>query len=351
MRKIFTFLLVSLLHFYAFAGAGIFEYYLDTNLANYGNYSKGNAFSGTIASNLDLNSSTLFIDLSGVKTFQDNGDNVSSAAINYRVYKSTATPGGFSSQLLPQYGSQVVNNKEWQNNANIDLVQGITEVGTYIVEVYFTAEGNFNGGTFQLNFPSAGTLLSASFSVSAILPVVFSSIKVEKLDNKNIIKWQTHSEHNHSHYEIQRSIDGLDWISIGRADGLENRTALKNYQYIDIHPEIGINYYRIKQVDIDGTTSYSKTVSALYQDLASEDVLFSNPIIGNTLELQINNESVDRILVIDQLGRKLIDKAMKADDLNSKISLPFENHPKGIYILAIQDKNGKIISRKNILKL
>jgi hypothetical protein len=118
-----------------------------------------------------------------------------------------------------------------------------------------------------------------------------------------------------------------------------------------MNPLFGINYYRIKQVDIDGTTSYSKTVSVLYQYLASEVILFSNPIFGNTLELQINNEAVDKILVIDQLGRKLIDKYLKADDINSIISLPFDNHPKGIYILAIQDKNGKILSRKNILKL
>ncbi len=68
----------------------------------------------------------------------------------------------------------------------------------------------------------------------------------------NLLKWSTASEHNSDYFQVERSIDGEYWTSVGIKSAAINSNQIINYSFIDSFKEFKINYYRLKQVDADG---------------------------------------------------------------------------------------------------
>ena len=68
----------------------------------------------------------------------------------------------------------------------------------------------------------------------------------------NLLKWSTASEHNSDYFQVERSIDGEYWTSVGIKSAAINSNQIINYSFIDSFKEFKINYYRLKQVDTDG---------------------------------------------------------------------------------------------------
>ena len=70
------------------------------------------------------------------------------------------------------------------------------------------------------------------------------------------LKWSTASETNNRGFEIQHSMDGENWGNLGFVEGIGNSVALINYNYTHEEPRVGINYYRLKQIDLDGKVEF-----------------------------------------------------------------------------------------------
>lgn len=78
----------------------------------------------------------------------------------------------------------------------------------------------------------------------------------------NVIKWGTLTELNNSHFNLERSEDGLNWYSIDRIVGFGNSYQKIDYEFKDFTYVIGkINYYRLKQFDYNGDYEYSNIIS------------------------------------------------------------------------------------------
>lgn len=90
------------------------------------------------------------------------------------------------------------------------------------------------------------------------LPIILSDFTVKKVNDKSIIKWTTLTEINNDYFIIERSTDGKRFEEINKTKGSGNSNQTINYQFVDYRPKEGINYYRLKQVDFDGTYSYSE---------------------------------------------------------------------------------------------
>ena len=108
-------------------------------------------------------------------------------------------------------------------------------------------------GTFSQNIFD---LSSCSLPMNP-LPVHFTSITADaNLKGEVSVRWNVVQGINTNRYYIQRSNDGLHWsdVSIVQSNNVED---LVEYSYVDMHPMGGINYYRVKEVDIDGTSYYS----------------------------------------------------------------------------------------------
>ncbi|MBW7466343.1 hypothetical protein ABID22_000788 [Pontibacter aydingkolensis] len=95
------------------------------------------------------------------------------------------------------------------------------------------------------------------------LPVELLRFSANSLNNGNVLlTWETASEVNNAYFIIERSTDGQSYAAIGKVDGKGNSNNLQKYMHKDVILSSGIYYYRLKQVDLDGSFIYSKIVAA-----------------------------------------------------------------------------------------
>ena len=108
--------------------------------------------------------------------------------------------------------------------------------------------------------------------VNGVLPVSLISFNVTKTEYGHMLKWQTATEVNNDYFSIQRSINGIDFEEIGVVKGNGNSSDLLSYDYEDLYPNTGVNYYRLVQYDFDGQSNLSALVAIT--KVSSEPFIF-----------------------------------------------------------------------------
>jgi len=78
--------------------------------------------------------------------------------------------------------------------------------------------------------------------------------------NQNLLAWATATESNNNYFQLERSINGVEFITLGKIPGAGTSLETKQYKYVDTKPESGLNYYRLTQVDYDGTATQSHII-------------------------------------------------------------------------------------------
>lgn len=131
---------------------------------------------------------------------------------------------------------------------------------------------------------------------NANLPVVLSHFNVINVNNKyNKVTWETLSEINNSHFEIQRSIDGYEWITIKEIEGSNNSNSPISYIYDDESYENIINYYRINQVDFNANNEYFEPVAVDNRTANIDKKIYK---AYNLAGQQINHLSYTGVMII-----------------------------------------------------
>lgn len=166
-----------------------------------------------------------------------------------------------------------------------------------------------------------------------ILPVDFIDFTAEQTLDYNLLQWSTQSEKNNDYFLIERSSNSVDFATIGRIEGVGTTTQLSNYVFNDTAPILGLQYYRLKQVDSDGAFSYSKII-ALERTNQNRLNLYPNPVV-ETLEISVNSDKVGaaNISVFDISGKLLIDQI--ADDFSSVVHLDVMSLQSGSYVVEV----------------
>jgi hypothetical protein len=145
----------------------------------------------------------------------------------------------------------------------------------------------------------------------ASLPVSLLNFN-SRIENKKIrLIWETASELNNDHFEIERSKDGAHFTKIGQVAGKGNSTSLQYYVFYDGQPLPGKIFYRLKQVDINAQGRYSKTVSIVF-DNRRAFIAWPNPVDGSgIIQIQMENEvkGLLKIIVNDLAGREIYSEA------------------------------------------
>lgn len=111
-----------------------------------------------------------------------------------------------------------------------------------------------------LHYASDHLPVFASFSFDTPLPVELVSFSGMRTEEGVKLLWKTATEINNYGFEIERSTNGSDWTKTGFVEGHNNSNSPRYYEYIDKTKEAGKLYYRLKQIDNDGTTEYSNTI-------------------------------------------------------------------------------------------
>ncbi len=128
--------------------------------------------------------------------------------------------------------------------------------GTYVLDVYWEADAS-GGGCSTV----ATTVSSATYTVNVPLPVELISFNAHKIGDAIRLQWATASEQNSDHFEVERSSDLSSWEIIGTLASRGSHAALwQIYSLRDEKPLSDLNYYRLRQVDKDGSRHYSPVV-------------------------------------------------------------------------------------------
>ncbi len=124
-----------------------------------------------------------------------------------------------------------------------------------------------SGRYVRMNGLTRGTTFGYSLFEFQVRDQVILPIKLAHFNGTNegnqysLLEWTTDIEVNNQYFDIERSLDGSHYTAIGRVAGAGNSVTPKEYQWRDSLPVKGVNYYRLKQVDLDGKSSYSNIVS------------------------------------------------------------------------------------------
>jgi hypothetical protein len=226
---------------------------------------------------------------------------------------------------------------------NIESVTGdkflqtmnVSATQTYIIVVDEWSPGA--GGGYSLTFGGTATL------DCTVLPIQLSEFTADFIPNENVVDlfWRTESERDNDHFDIERSIDGVNFEVINTLKGAGTTTYETQYITIDESPITGMNYYRLNQFDTDGNSKYSevRTVNVLddQYDMLS---LFPNPTSGLT-ELIFNSYIKEQVIlnVIGFDGRVIINTPLDVKPGGNRVDLDLSDYPKGVYFVTIQSRD------------
>ena len=173
-------------------------------------------------------------------------------------------------------------------------------------------------------------------AVAGVVPVKLSSFYAVKQNKKVQLYWTTEQEINTRSFIVERSLNGNKWNEIARLDAAGNSSERRNYSATDFDPADAVNYYRLKQVDIDGKFNYSE-IRQVYFSKDNTVALAPNPASDKlTIYFPADSKNV-MISIFDENG-KLVKKLSSAEQI---ISISLKGFAKGIYSVIIR---GEIIN-------
>ncbi|WP_127130186.1 T9SS type A sorting domain-containing protein [Pseudoflavitalea rhizosphaerae] len=210
------------------------------------------------------------------------------------------------------------------------------------VELASPVPGDIAGTGFYLE---ASTTSFSEFSVlqsNASLPVSLTSFNVKLVMDKVVLNWSTAQELENKGFEIERSADGRNFVKIGWVDGNGNSHSTIKYDFTDASPLSGRNYYRLRQVDIDGNFSYSE-ISAISTVNSTRLTVSPNPV-SNMLYIEYDVKNNASLAILDLQGRVLWKR--QGQGTSSLISLPVQQLANGVYFLESRDKQGRRQTQK-----
>lgn len=172
------------------------------------------------------------------------------------------------------------------------------------------------------------------------LPVSWVSIEAAWQNNKAVVKWKVTNEVNLKEYVVERSSDGRQFHPIGTVKA--SAALAGQYQFTDENAGTE-NYYRIRQVDLDGAVAYSGNV-LLRKSGISKLSLYPNPA-KETVRLMLP-ATAGMVRLLDVKGAVLFSSKVAGNLLD----LPVAAYPRGVYIIEFVSATGKAAQEKLVLK-
>lgn len=211
------------------------------------------------------------------------------------------------------------------------------EAGTIISLSTFDTPPPINPGPFNAFIASDDYLSIAATQV--VLPVEFTEFSGRKTADDVYLNWQTASETNNKGFQVEHATDVMPWTTIGFIEGEGTISAHSNYEFIHKRPNTGANYYRLKQIDFDGSYAYSKVITLDFT-APGEFTVSPNPTSGI-----INLEGVQEgfITILDASGRVLKNQALSGSEID------VSELPAGLLFLLLSSDDKSITRR--IIKL
>ncbi len=265
---------------------------------------------------------------------------------NFSMFdNSSAAPYPSASSAAPPIGNMeyYIDTDPGFGNATPISVPGNTgDINNYAVNLGLS--GSLAVGTHYLYVRSKQNPWSlsnvVSFSASSALPVSWLYVKALLNGNNGIITWGTASEQNTDRFEVEHSADAIHFIKVGTTAAAGNSSTALHYSFTHAGLPQGMNYYRIKQVDIDGNYKYSVVVALLNSNGLRHTIIAPNPVSDMLHVIEPSQSKLLTAKVYSSNGAQVLHKNFNS---NGQVhSLPVKNLAPGVYHLKLMYENNEV---------
>ncbi|MBE9460570.1 T9SS type A sorting domain-containing protein [Dyadobacter subterraneus] len=228
-------------------------------------------------------------------------------------------------------------------NYNLGVLIGKADL-TDIRAIQFKQVSNQNG------MDNSITQLSAVCVGNTPLPVTLTKFSGSYGEGNVDLGWSTSSESNASHFEIETSRNGKNFIKLGDVLAKGNSSSTTSYSFRYINSSFDNAYFRLKMIDNDGTFSYSRIISVQSKSDDSGSFNVFPTIFGNELTISLpgTNSSTAVVRIIGMNGNIHLDNVYNINNNNSVEITDLNTVPSGLYIVHIT--SGSLIEFKKVIK-
>ena len=207
-------------------------------------------------------------------------------------------------------------------------------------------QGNSNSAGFittTSRVTSFSPFTLASSNAFNPLPIALLDFNAKPIDNNVNIKWSTTSEINNDFFTVEKSTNGTEWMAIGTVKGVGNSEVLTNYNLIDENPVAGVQFYRLKQTDVNGDFSYSSIVPVKFGSIANNGVVLYPMPASSTLNIDLNNdaESTVEVSVLNAMGQVIL----KTTGVGQTVSVDISALSSGVYTIQVSTEGNTTQSK------
>ncbi len=271
-----------------------------------------------------------------------NGSSLANAAGS-----TLAITGDLTNQGIIQ-NQGTVSSANFTNGGTITGATGLRR-GRFMASGWTTNSGSFGADGSNLDFcdSTPPTPASQGFDVrggtigSAVtycagspgpLPVVLTSFALHPRPGQVLLQWTTASERSNERFVVERSADGQYFEALQAVAGHGTTTLSQAYSYLDAQPLPGLSYYRLRQVDLDGTSTYSPVRSS--QLGTAPATLYPNPTAGPlTLDLRAAPAGPCEVRVLDAVGQVRLTQTVAS---GQQQALVLNSLPAGVYLVQLR---------------
>ena len=194
----------------------------------------------------------------------------------------------------------------------------------------------------KYNFDSCNTVIIA-------LPISLLEFEANVRNESVSVDWITATEINNDFFEIERSLDGVNFEKIGTQNGAGNSSVQLSYNFMDNSPYKGLSYYRVKQVDFNGSVSYSK-LDAVYLDPIKIISVYPNPAIDHvTILIASSIDQQVTCLVYNPRGQIIINYNEEIKNGLTYLNLNTSKLAPGNYIFKVLTKSSVHVEKEFII--
>jgi len=181
------------------------------------------------------------------------------------------------------------------------------------------------------------------------LPVSLTYFEAQKTQyGEVLLQWETKSEFNNDYFVVDKSYDGENWTFLANVKGAGNSSNSNLYETVDRAPRYGINYYRLSQIDFDGTLNDHGFESVFIENNNDNAfTLFPNPSKGIVFVKSNAEDQLKSVKIQNMMGQEITAETYW---VNGMTEINMSSCERGVYVLEVLGTKGSVQTIKIVLK-
>jgi len=203
------------------------------------------------------------------------------------------------------------------------------------VDITLTAATDL-AGALRFN----GTVDLGAYENHTVLPIKLLDLSAKANNNSIIVSWATETEINNSYFILEKSTDGVNFTEIANVPSKGNGA---KYNYTDFSPANGNNYYKLTQVDNDGTSVSYKPIVVNFSLKAHEVSVYPNPVIGAKVTVSLTGHKFTDLQLVNLYGQKLQSLSIAPNEAEKTIDV--SPYASGTYFILLTNGTERVVKK------